>query len=95
LTADHAVAHVPGFMKEHKLPGGLFEENTVRKELNDQIKEKFGVSNVIEGFYNYQVSLNHQKIDSAKADINAIKKLVIAGLLKKMLSLMQLKPIVF
>jgi predicted AlkP superfamily pyrophosphatase or phosphodiesterase len=83
LTADHAVAHVPGFMKEHKLPGGLFEENATRKELNDQIKEKFGVSNAIESFFNYQVTLNHTKIDSAKVDIDAIKKLVIAGLLKK------------
>lgn len=83
LTADHAVAHVPGFMKEHKLPGGLFEENATRKELNDQIKEKFGVINAIESFMNYQVTLNHTKIDSAKADIEAIKKLVIAGLLKK------------
>jgi predicted AlkP superfamily pyrophosphatase or phosphodiesterase len=83
LTADHAVAHVPGFMKEHKLPGGIFDDNTTRKELNDQIKEKFGVSFAIESFFNYQVTLNHNKIDSAKADIDAIKKLIIAGLLKK------------
>jgi predicted AlkP superfamily pyrophosphatase or phosphodiesterase len=83
LTADHAVAHVPGFMKEHKLPGGLFDDNTTRKELNDQIKEKFGVSFAIESFFNYQVTLNHAKIDSAKADIDAIKKMIISGLLKK------------
>jgi predicted AlkP superfamily pyrophosphatase or phosphodiesterase len=83
LTADHAVAHVPGFMKEHKLPGGLFDDNTIRKELNDQIKEKFGVNVAIESFFNYQVTLNHNKIDSAKADIDAIKKLIITGLLKK------------
>ncbi len=83
LTADHAVAQVPGFMKEHKLPGGLFDDNTTRKELNDQINEKFGVSFAIESFFNYQVTLNHTKIDSAKADIDAIKKLIITGLLKK------------
>jgi predicted AlkP superfamily pyrophosphatase or phosphodiesterase len=83
LTADHAVAHVPGFIKEHKLPGGLFDDNTIRKELNDQIKEKFGVNFAIESFFNYQVTLNHNKIDSAKADIDAIKKLIITGLLKK------------
>jgi predicted AlkP superfamily pyrophosphatase or phosphodiesterase len=83
LTADHAVAHVPGFMKEHKLPGGLFDDNTTRKELNDQIKEKFGVNFAIESFFNYQVTLNHNKIDSAKADIDAIKNLIITGLLKK------------
>ncbi len=83
LTADHAVAHVPGFMKENKLPGGIFDDNTTRKELNDQIKDKFGVNLAIESFFNYQVTLNHIKIDSAKADIDVIKKLIISGLLKK------------
>jgi arylsulfatase A-like enzyme len=83
LTADHAVAHVPGFMKEHKLPGGLFEAAGIRKELNDQIKSKFGISNVIESFNDYQVSLNHNLIDSSKQDINAIIKMIITNLLKK------------
>jgi len=83
LTADHAVAHVPGFMKEHKLPGGNFDDNTARKEMNDLIKEKYGVSGAVESLFNYQVSLNHQKLDSAKADINAVKQQIIQLLLKK------------
>jgi predicted AlkP superfamily pyrophosphatase or phosphodiesterase len=83
LTADHAVAHVPGFMKEHRLPAGNFDDNTARKEMNDMIKEKYGVSNAVESLFNYQVSLNHNKLDSAKADINAIKQQIIQILLKK------------
>jgi predicted AlkP superfamily pyrophosphatase or phosphodiesterase len=83
LTADHAVAHVPGFMKEHRLPAGNFDDNTARKEMNDMIKEKYGVSNAVESLFNYQVSLNHHKLDSAKADINAIKQQIIQMLLKK------------
>lgn len=83
LTADHAVAHVPGFMKEHRLPAGNFDDNTARKEMNDLIKEKYGVSNAVESLFNYQVSLNHNKLDSAKADINAIKQKIIQILLKK------------
>ncbi len=83
LTADHAVAHVPGFMKEHRLPAGNFDDNTARKEMNDMIKEKYGVSNAVESLFNYQVSLNHHKLDSAKADINAIKQQIIQILLKK------------
>lgn len=83
LTADHAVAHIPGFMKEHKLPAGNFDDNLAHKELNDLIKDKFGVSNAIESTSNYQISLNHGKIDSAKQDIDAIKKLIISSLLKK------------
>ncbi len=83
LTADHAVAHIPGFMKEHKLPAGNFDDNLAHKELNDLIKDKFGISNAIESTSNYQISLNHDKIDSAKQDIDAIKKLIISSLLKK------------
>ncbi|MEQ1625351.1 MAG: alkaline phosphatase PafA [Sediminibacterium sp.] len=83
LTADHAVAHVPGFMKEHKLPGGNFDDNTARKEMNDMIKEKYGVSGAVESLFNYQVTLNHNKLDSAKADINTIKQQIIQLLLKK------------
>lgn len=83
LTADHAVAHVPGFMKEHKLPGGNFDDNTARKEMNDMIKEKYGISGAVESLFNYQVTLNHNKLDSAKADINTIKQQIIQLLLKK------------
>ncbi|HQR93188.1 MAG: alkaline phosphatase family protein [Bacteroidetes bacterium 24-39-8] len=83
LTADHAVAHVPGFMKEHKLPGGNFDDNTARKEMNDFIKEKYGVSGAVESLFNYQVTLNHAKLDSAKADLKVIKQQIISMLLKK------------
>jgi len=83
LTADHAVAHVAGFMKEHKLPGGIFNEGGLRKELNDLVKEKFGISNLIEGLSNYQVSLNHAKLDSSKQNPDAIKQALIQLLLKK------------
>ena len=38
LTADHGVAHNPDFMKEHKLPGGNFEDKDLMKELNDTLK---------------------------------------------------------
>ena len=83
LTADHAVAHVAGFMKEHKLPAGIFDEAGLRKELNNLVKEKFGISNLIESLSNYQVSLNHPKLDSSLQNPDAINKALIQFLLKK------------
>ncbi|NCI45994.1 alkaline phosphatase PafA [Sediminibacterium soli] len=77
LTADHAVAHVPGFMKEHKLPAGLFDESGMRRSLNAKLKSLYGIDNLVVSTYNYQLSLNHPKIDSAKLDEAAIKKLII------------------
>lgn len=72
LSADHGVAHIPGFMKENKLPGGLFKESELSKSLNLKLKEKFGLDNLITSIMNYQIHLNHSLIDSANADEKAI-----------------------
>lgn len=76
LTADHAVAHVPGFMKENKLPGGVLEGISV-KDMNSKLKEKTGADNIIASMMNDQIYLNHPKIDSAKLDEEGIKKWII------------------
>ena len=62
LTADHAVAHIPGFMKEHKLPGGTFGDSAEKKEMNKQLKEKFAIDTAILSFENYQLTLNKKSI---------------------------------
>jgi predicted AlkP superfamily pyrophosphatase or phosphodiesterase len=80
LTADHAVAHVPGFMKENKLPGGTFDEDAAKKEMNKVLKEKFGVDTAILSTYNYQITLNQKNIEKASADKEAITKWIIGYL---------------
>lgn len=77
LTADHAVAHVPGFMKENKLPGGVMDDGGAMKDMNAKLKEKYGIENTIVSMANYQIYLNHPRIDSAKLDEEAIKKWVV------------------
>lgn len=72
LTADHGVAHVPGFMTENKLPGGAVDDNKMVEDLNKQLKEKYGKASIISAAYNYQISLNHTLIDTAKLDRAAI-----------------------
>lgn len=83
LTADHGVAHVPGFLKENKLPGGLLNDEVFIKELNSQLKEQFGIDKAIVSLYNYQVHLNHVMIDSLKADKEAITGHIIKYLKKQ------------
>jgi hypothetical protein len=77
LTADHAVAHIPGFMKENKLPGGTMDDGGFMKDMNAQLKAKFGIDRTIVSLANYQVYLNHPRIDSAKLDDWAIKQWII------------------
>jgi len=64
LTADHGVAHVPGFMQEHKLPGGVVDDNKLVADLNRILREKFGHPDLVLSAHNYQLSLNRQLIDS-------------------------------
>lgn len=66
LSADHGVAHVPGFMKENKLPGGNFNEGPAIEALNQSLKEKFGQGNLAVTISNYQVVLNKGLIESEK-----------------------------
>jgi predicted AlkP superfamily pyrophosphatase or phosphodiesterase len=68
LTADHGVAHVPGFMTENKLPGGAVDDNKLVSDLNKLLAEKYKNNNLVLSAYNYQVSLNHVIIDSADLD---------------------------
>lgn len=77
LSADHGAAHVPGFMTEHKLPGGIFNEGSVLKELNAAIEKTYKIKNAISGSANGQFYFDREAIKSAKADFDGIKSLAI------------------
>lgn len=74
LTADHAVAHVPGFMKENKLPGGTFDDEDVRKWINTNAEKKFGVKSAIEKVINYQLFVDFPALAAANVDETVFKK---------------------
>lgn len=77
LSADHAVAHIPAFLAEHKIPGGNFEDGDIRKELNQVIETDFGVKHAVQSLQNYQVYLNINELEKQGKDVAAVKKAVI------------------
>ncbi len=81
LSADHGVAHVPGFMEENKLPGGLFFDDNLIKEMNASLKQQYGADSLIINIMNYQVHLNKKKISDNKLDEEGIEKWIIEKLL--------------
>ena len=83
LTADHGVAHIPGFLAEHKIPGGTFSENDLLKELNQMIEDNFGLKGIVQNLQNYQVYLNTAEIEKQGKDAGAINKAVINALKQK------------
>jgi predicted AlkP superfamily pyrophosphatase or phosphodiesterase len=66
LSADHGVAHVPEFMEENNLPAGRVFLGTVTDNLNKTIKKKFNIDTAIVSDENYQLHLNHPRIEAAK-----------------------------
>ncbi len=81
ITADHAVAHAPGYSKENKLPGGI--QNAATSKAMGAVAKKYGINNLVKNYSNYQMYLNRQAIDSAKLDIQEVKRTIISELNKE------------
>ncbi|MEO7311471.1 MAG: alkaline phosphatase PafA [Chitinophagaceae bacterium] len=80
LSADHAVAHVPGFNAENKLPGGLFSTSIFTKEINKGLKDKFGPDSLVVATMNLQLYLNKPLIAARALDEDAITEWIVAYL---------------
>jgi len=83
LSADHGAAHVPAFLKQHKIPAGNINTDGLTEKMNGLLKEKFGIEKTVTGIINYQVYLDHNLINNAKADENAIQEWIIGYLLQQ------------
>ena len=74
LSADHGAAHNPNFLLDHEIPAGLWAGNSIQKELNQLLENKYKVKKLVLGFGNYQVNLNNTAIRANNLDISNIKK---------------------
>lgn len=75
LSADHGAAHIPGFLKEHRIPAGNTGGRTMA-DLNGFLRTRFGRENLISGFMNYQLHLNTARMDSFGINRDEVKKAV-------------------
>lgn len=81
LSADHGGAHSVGFLKEHKITTGFFGEG-MEKNLNQKLKDKFGVDKLINGVDNYQVYFDRKLLKDNNLDLEDIKEFAILELEK-------------
>jgi predicted AlkP superfamily pyrophosphatase or phosphodiesterase len=82
LTADHGVAHVPGFAREHGLPAGEGNDAALRKELNEALQQEFGAANLILSVINYQAFLDNEVMAKSNLDRQTVKQSLIRALVK-------------
>ncbi len=72
LTADHAVAAVPAYLKSLKIPAGYFDYDLFRKYLADLTQKYYDSSDLIENFSNYQVFLNRETLHRLELDAETV-----------------------
>ena len=82
LTADHGAAHVPQFVKDNKMPGGVVNVTTVIDNVNVALKNKFNKTGLVLDISNYQVELNTSLIESP-SKMQEVKDFVINFMLKQ------------
>jgi predicted AlkP superfamily pyrophosphatase or phosphodiesterase len=81
LSADHGGAHSVGFLQEHKITTGFFGEG-MEKDLNQKLKDKFGVDKLINGVDNYQIYFDRKLMRDNKLELESIKEFAIQELEK-------------
>lgn len=81
LTADHGVANVPEYATEHRLPGGRNYNYTTKAMAN--VAEKYRVKSLVRNFSNNQIYLDYEVIDSARLDMEDVKRSMIRELMKQ------------
>jgi predicted AlkP superfamily pyrophosphatase or phosphodiesterase len=75
ITADHGVAHVPGFLQKNHIPAQIVP--SLRPVLDQRIEKKFGAPGILQATDNYQLYLNRRVIDSASLNFQVVKEGVI------------------
>jgi predicted AlkP superfamily pyrophosphatase or phosphodiesterase len=89
LTADHAVAEIPGYLNSHKMPGGVFDRVKAMADIKKVTQEAFGQSDLIIGEDNSQLYFN--KVALTKMNIDRAKLIqVVKQSLKKQVGFQEL-----
>lgn len=84
LSADHAVADVPQYLKDNKVPAGYFNEEYATAKLNEYLATFYPGKKLIEKISNEQVFLNHSAFDG-DARTSGLDMFVVAELTGKFL----------
>lgn len=77
LTADHGAAHSFSFLNQYNIPAQAWNGTQMVTSLNQLLKEKYDVPNIVVSGMDYKVNFNHALIEKMKLDYSAIKGMVV------------------
>lgn len=69
ITADHGVSQSPGFLKEYKLPTGVYG-GEIQESIDEAVQSKYGIEDVVEAQANAQIYLNWDHINAQNKDVD-------------------------
>ena len=64
LTADHAVANIPGYNAKHQIPAGISNEKEMKNEIGNMLMNKGYSANLINYITEGNIYFNHSLMDS-------------------------------
>ncbi|TBH74029.1 alkaline phosphatase PafA [Aquirufa nivalisilvae] len=79
LTADHAVAEVPGYLQSKKMPGGVFEANKALTEAKSALQKEFGSDKLIIGSENSQFYIDHSLVEKLAINRKKLHQVILAA----------------
>ena len=81
LTADHGAVDVPAYLMDQKIPANYFSYDNMKKEFEEFLSYKFGTTDVIKNFSNYQFFLDHKVIQNLDIDVALAQEIIAKELL--------------
>ena len=80
LTADHGVAHIPGFLEENNINAGNFSNSTLTIDLKKMLSENLGLNKTLIKIQNNQLYIDPSEMTELKKDPTDVEKQIIAFL---------------
>ena len=76
LTADHAVAPVPGYAQKNKIPNGTITDAGIKNELGKMLTSKGLNSKLISAITEFNIYFNHNLMDSLQVTQDKLTSLI-------------------
>jgi predicted AlkP superfamily pyrophosphatase or phosphodiesterase len=77
LTADHAVAQTPNYLKKLNIPAAYFDDKGFKEFVNITLEDKYAENGLVENISNYQIFLNKEKIKSLNLEIRSVENFLV------------------
>ena len=76
LTADHAVAPIPGYAQKNKIPNGTISDDGIKNELGKMLTSKGLSSKLISAITEFNIYFNHKLMDSLQVNQDKVIALI-------------------